>query len=400
MIRAVSSGDVPSSEFGPAAEVAAGASGAAHAPAVADVAAHGGDAMAKLQEWLGDPPHPAALYSDKGAGHGGTSVRANKADPLVGAELPGQKGVVIQRSLGDPKGYDTRNHALAWARAVGSDTAMVVLGKDKRWHAVETNTVGRDASGGTGKVASAIHVGKVDPAEYTRLKNEAMAKNDPEKWKTFAAYALGVPRNEINVVRQGEQPSNKHVNINLTRDFDAEGRTAGFDPAKPPWVQLGPAAFDRPANACATLAHEEVHADHHHMARDLYAKYTEHQQKHHGKETFRQWAANSAKSPQDVRAADIVAGLQDGAFAATELEAHVEAARVAFASGDMQQARTDLNKVARLPNLPLQQTRDVSIEVLKNLRNSLSGDALKVFDDVVAKSPSRSVLHDRALQPR
>jgi hypothetical protein len=306
---------------------------------------------------------------------------------------------VIQRSLGDPKGYETRNHALAWARAIGSDKAMVVLGSDKLWHAVETNKVGQSASGGTGKVASAILVGKIDPATYESLKNAAMEKNDPEKWKTFAAYALGLPRDEINIVRAGDTPSNKHVNINLTRDFDAEGKTAGFDPAKPPWVQLGPKAFDRPANACATLAHEQVHAEHHTIARELFAKYTDYQHKHpHSKESFRDWAAKQVKTAQDVRTAEIVAGLYDGAHAATEVEAHIEAAKVAFASGDLVQARTDLTKVATLPNLPAQrQTSDLSIAVLKNLRSGLSGDALKVFDEVAAKAPSRSVLRDKSL---
>ena len=215
---------------------------------------------------------------------------------------------MIQRSLGDPKGYETRNHALAWARAIGSDKAMVVLGSDKRWHAVETNNVGQSASGGTGKVASAILVGKIDPATYESLKNAAMEKNDPEKWKTFAAYALGVPRDEINVVRQGDTPSNKHVNINLTRDFDAEGKTAGFDPAKPPWVQLGPKAFDRPANACAdagartrcgTAEHDDDRAERLPSSRLI-------GEAPHGQESLR-LGRQEVKTAQDVRNAEIVA---------------------------------------------------------------------------------------------
>jgi len=40
---------------------------------------------------------------------------------------------------------------------------MVVLGSDKRWHAVETNKVGHDAGGGSGKVTSAIQVGRSIP---------------------------------------------------------------------------------------------------------------------------------------------------------------------------------------------------------------------------------------------
>ena len=209
-----------------------------------------GDPLAKLVELVGVAPMQR-LYAGNG-GHGG-SAAVHKADPLVGTELPGQKGVVIQRSFGDPKGYDTRNHALAWARAMGSDKAMVVQDKNKRWHAVETSQVGQSVASGKGDVLSAIQVGKVDPAVYEDLRKKAMEKNDPEKWKDFASYALGVPRDEIHVVTGDKEPSRTMVNINLTPNFNAEGKTAGFDPAKPPWVQLGPAAFDRPANALSLI---------------------------------------------------------------------------------------------------------------------------------------------------
>jgi hypothetical protein len=368
------------------------------------------DPLAKLVELLGAAPMQH-LYAGNGGGGGGTAVK--KAHPLVGTELPGQKGVVIQRTFGDPKGYDTRDHALAWARAMGSDKAMVVQDKNKRWHAVETSRVGQSVASSKGDVISAIQVGKVDPAVYEDLRKKAMEKNDPEKWKDFASYALGVPRNEINIVTGDAEPSRTKVNINLTRDFDAEGRTAGFDPAKPPWVQLGPKAFDRPANACATLAHEEVHADHHRMTKPLYEQYQHYKESHpKSKESFRNWAMNEAdkvarvnksdqmKAFQAYRRAEIVVGMQDGTFGATELEAHVEAAKLAFASGDLAQARTDLNKVRTLPVMPNRQTKEISIAVLKELKDGLSGDALKVFDEVAKTAPSNNVLRDGTLQPR
>jgi hypothetical protein len=275
-----------------------------------------------------------------------------------------------------------------------------VLGSDKRWHAVETNKLGVTASGGSGKITEAIAVGKVDSAVYKRLREAAMEHNDPEKWKDFAAYALGVSRDEINVVAGDAEPSRSKININLTRGFDAEGKTAPFDREKSPWVQLGPGAFDRPANACSTLAHELVHAEHHTLTRDLVDKYNDYQQHHPGsKLTFREWAASKfAKTPEDRRKADIAAGMQDGALAATELEAHVEAAKVSFASGDVEQGRRDLLKVATRPVLPLDDTKDISAAALKALRDSLSGDALKAFDEVTAKAPKGSVLHHKLLQ--
>jgi hypothetical protein len=394
---------------------------AATAPADEDATAHRdeapgaaalqiGDPLAKLLELVGVAPMQH-LYAGHGVSGGGTAVK--KADPLVGTELPGQKGVVIQRSFGDPKGYDTRNHALAWARAMGSDKAMVVQGKDKRWHAVETNQAGQSVASGKGEVLSAIQVGKVDPAVYEDLRKKAMEKNDPEKWKDFASYALGVPREEIHIVTGDKEPSRTMVNINLTPDFNAEGRTAGFDPAKPPWVQLGPAAFDRPANACATLAHEEVHADHHRMTKPLYEQYQHYRGSHpKSKESFREWAMDEANKvakteksdPMKVfeafRRAEVVAGMQDGTFGATELEAHVEAAKLAFATGDLVQARTDLNKVRTLPVMPSQQTKEISIAVLKALKDGLVGDALKVFNDVAKGAPSNNVLRDGTLQSR
>ena len=96
--------------------------------------------LARLAELLGKPEH--TLYGDRGGPKGGAPT---KSASLVGAELPGQKGVTIQRELGDPKGYETKNHALAWARAAGHEHAMVVQGKDQRWHAVVTNKPGHDA---------------------------------------------------------------------------------------------------------------------------------------------------------------------------------------------------------------------------------------------------------------
>lgn len=328
------------------------------------------------------------FYADaNGAGGGQTKATRKNADPLAGADVPGQKGVVVQRSLGEARGYETKNHALAWARAAGSERAMVVLGKDKRWHAVETNVVAKDGAGGTGAIKSAIQVGKVDQATYDRLKGEALKNNDPGKWKTFAAYALGLPESEIEVIGKGDTASSTKVNINLSPDFNAEGRTAGFDPKQPPWVQLGPAAFDRPANAAATLAHEEVHADHRRLTGELYKKY---EASPHGSDSFRKWAANNIK---DVRLVDIVAGYADGTTAATELEAHVEAARVAFASGDLKQAETDLRKVATLPALPMLKTQLASIDVLKKLRDNLPEDARNVFKAVAEKAKASSVMH-------
>ena len=409
MIRPLSGGAMAPTEFAATAHVAEDTAALrAEAPNAAVVQID--DPLARLVELIGAAPMQR-LYAGNGGHGGGTAVK--KADPLVGTELPGQKGVVIQRSFGDPKGYDTRDHALAWARAMGSDKAMVVQGKDKRWHAVETSQVGRSVASGKGDVLSAIQVGKVDPVVYEDLRKKAMEKNDPDKWKDFASYALGVPRDEIHIVTGDMEPSRTKVNINLTRDFNAEGRTAGFDPAKPPWVQLGPAAFDRPANACATLAHEEVHADHHRMTKPLYEQYLHYRDSHpKSKESFRDWAMNEAnkvakaeksdpmKVFQAFRRAEVVAGMQDGTFGATELEAHVEAAKLAFASGDLVQARTDLNKVRTLPVMPSQQTKEVSIAVLKELKDSLSGDALKVFNDVAKAAPTNNVLRDGTLQSR
>lgn len=390
MIRPISPGATPSNDLSEATEAVPVPRAAQAEPLATEIAAASADPLAKLNALFGAPPPMQSFQADKNGTGGGTQTKHRsrapaKADPLAGAALPGQKGVVVQRSLGDAGGYETKNHALAWARAAGSERAMVVFGKDKRWHAVETNVLAHDASGGTGPIKAALQVGKVDPAQYDRLKAAAMKDNDVAKWRTFAAYALGLPESEIEVLRKGETPSTTKVNINLSPDFDAEGRTAGFDPKKPVWVQLGPAAFDRPANAAATLAHEEVHADHHRLTARHYATY-EHSA--HGKDSFRMWAAKHL----DTRQADIVAGYEDGALAATELEAHVEAARVAFSSGDLTQARTDLLKVANRPVLPLPQTQSVSIDTLKALRDSLPTGARAVFNEVAQKATGGSVM--------
>lgn len=371
-------------------------------PVVAHALAEGGaDVQAKFDALFGDA-QARTLYADKrGGGHGTNNTNApRKSDPLAGTTLPGQaEKVVVKRSLGDPRGYETKNHAIAWARAAGLDTAMVVRRGD-RWHAVETNVAGQSFSGAKGKITDGVKVGKLDPVVYERLKNDAFNEKDPSKldakWKALASYALGIPESEIKVIGKGDIPSSKHVNINLSPDFDAEGRAASF--RDPPWVQLGRAAFDRPANAVATLAHEEVHAGHRRLAIEWFDKY---QQAPHGKMSFRDWMAEQTKGKgfEGVRLAELVAGVQDGTYATTELEAHIEAARVAFASGDLTQARTDLNKVRTLPVLPAQlQTKEIYTAALKELRDGLSGDARKVFDEVVKTARGASMLNDGRLR--
>lgn len=359
-------------------------------PAFADLPApglEGPPSPARFDDLFGAPPLLQVKGDATGAGaHKATPKSA--ADPLAGATLPGQNGVVVQRSIGDPRGYDSKYQAIAWARAIQSDRAMVVLGKDHRWHAVETNTVAHDAAGGKGPVQSATQIGKVDPARYEQLRKDAMQGNDRAQWRTFAAYALGVPESEINVIGKGETPSSTQININLSPDFKAEGRTANFDPKTPTWIQLGPAAFDRPANAAATLAHEAVHARHRDYTLERYAQY---ESTPHGRQSFREWVANQAKGKggDAYWKAEIAAGYQDGHPAATELEAHVEAARVAFASGDLTQAKTDLTKVATLPVLPKITTPNA--DLLRALRDSLAGDARAVFDTVATKASALSI---------
>lgn len=112
-------------------------------------------------------------------------------------------------------------------------------------------------------------------------------------------------------------------------------------------------------------------------------KYYEQYKQSDSKDTFRMWAAKNVK---DVKKADIIAGFEDGALAATELFAHLEAAKVAFASGDLTQARTDLAKIRTLPVLPLTQTQIAATEELIKLRDSLPADARKVFDEEVTKA--------------
>ena len=98
MIRPVSAGGVPPTDL---AAPAAPTADATASPHTADaLMAHTGDPLAKLFELIGAAPHQQRLYGKHDGGAQGTQVR--QTDPLVGTELPGQKGVVIQRSLGNP----------------------------------------------------------------------------------------------------------------------------------------------------------------------------------------------------------------------------------------------------------------------------------------------------------
>jgi len=98
----------------------------------------------------------------------------------------------------------------------------------------------------------------------------------------------------------------------------------------------------------------------------MFAKFSEYQHKHpHSKDSFRDWAPSPRSRRKTCVRPTSRPVCKTARMLATELEAYVEAAKLAFASGDMVQARTDLTKVATLPVLPLQQTRDLSIEVLE-----------------------------------
>lgn len=98
--------------------------------------------------------------------------------------------------------------------------------------------------------------------------------------------------------------------------------------------------------------------------------------------------AQEAKNLAQAATTDVVAGFEDGASAATELFAHLEAAKVAFLSGDLTQARTDLAKLRTLSPLPLLQTQSLAQDELRALRDSLPDGAREVFDDEVNAAKS------------
>lgn len=302
-------------------------------------------------------------------------------DPLAGASIPGVKGAFIQRTLGNSSGYESKHHAIAVARAAGLDNAMVVQVGNK-WRAVESNISASSASGKAGSIKDVVQVGKLDQTKFdelkTKVKNATTGAESKAAWEEFAAYTLGVPKKDIKVIGKDEAPEAGKVNINLSPDFDPEGRVPGFNPNKPDLVELGPKAFDRPANGVATLAHEEIHAAHYRET----AKYYEQYKNSHSKDNFRKWAANNIK---DVAKADMIAGFEDGTLSATELSARIEAAKIAFASGDLTQARTDLAKVRTMNTLPLLQTQLAATAELKKLRDTLPKASRDVFNEEASK---------------
>ena len=307
------------------------------------------------------------------------------SDKLAGTPVAGQKGVFVQKTLGDSAGYESKNHAIAVARAVGSDRAMVVQDSKKQWHAVETNVPGTTSK-------TAVFVGKVDQKQYDALRAAAQKNNDPEKWKDFASFALGVPRDEINVIGKDGKPLPNKVNINLSPDFDAEGRTSVFDPKKPETIQLGPLAFDNPANAVSTLAHEEVHAKHSRMTAPRYAAYQADTKK--GKDDFRTWNAKNShpKTLEGWRDVEIINGEMDGSHAGTELMAHFEASKVSASSGNLAQLKIDLQKLNTLDALPTPQAQIATEKEIKAFRDSLPADQRAVFDEVAKTAGRNSIL--------
>ena len=91
MIRPVSAGGMPPTEFAAPTEMAPGA---AHAPSATDVAAAHDmqDPPTKLYDLLGAPSHRQSFYADKGGAGGGQGTQTSKSDPLVGGARVGADG--------------------------------------------------------------------------------------------------------------------------------------------------------------------------------------------------------------------------------------------------------------------------------------------------------------------
>ncbi|MCC7182685.1 MAG: hypothetical protein IT509_03845 [Rhodocyclaceae bacterium] len=352
---------------------------------------------------FGSPPQLQSFYADKNGGGGHAQARSQgraHAAPSQSSQLkskvegqPVPGGGKVAGEVGDPKGYETKNHALAWARTIGSDKAMVVKDAGGRWHAVVADKVAKGGTSTSGTVREAVPAGKgIEKGEFDTLRAAARAADarvsDPKHtdadvaardlaWKTLASKTLGVDIADINIVTSGKPVEGK-VNINLSKGFDAEGRTANYD--QPGWVQLGPAAFDQPANALSTWAHEEVHLAHHDETARLYQQY-QGDPKNTGPGGFRDWLVR--RPGIDPNKAEVIAGYQGGSTAATELAAHLEAVKVSFAAGDYDQARTDLTTLGNLKNLPTERLQMQAQSELVKFRNGLKdARARQVFDDI------------------
>jgi len=257
--------------------------------------------LAHTIQQTGTSPYLALKPDSKEAGP--EIVRSSFENALLGKDRLDRQ-ILVEREVGDPKGYDDRLQAIAVARLARADPAAVAQDKKGKWHAFATRTgidIGLASAGDPALPAAeareragvpfkdvdvlpelsgiASSGKKVEERQDQLGKLYAQENSDEDAMMAArkaldaanvrrAAYVLGVGEGEIAFhMRSSEHEAGK-VNLTETREAGANtdarhgpisGQPDRFTPDMITAFDIDKVLLDTPARAQGALFHEVSH---------------------------------------------------------------------------------------------------------------------------------------------
>jgi hypothetical protein len=374
-----------------------------------------------------------AVKHDKDGSSGGTNAPVKKkaagfAGMTLGKNAANQP-VVVKREVGSPKGYDDRFQATAVARMFKADPAVVVQGKDGKWHALETTagfnsgpvsnaqlvTYGVPSSADIPAARQKLDSIRARLAEINNLqsngKNSKSLEEEESKLVgeltkarvTFVALVLGVPESDVNLIRNSMGRAAGKVNINADpsaaqsasgRHGAAQGQSADFTADRVTAIEITAGRIDQD-RAAGTLFHEVIHLKDHDLAQKWVKKYEAAGRTfvagQAGREPFMKWMYSQAPKHISSADAELVIDVASDNMGTTEARANVRTFTLLLQSGSPD-ATASLVAYARelKPGgqygapAPGSYVQAELVQELKTAYKQMSKDMQKQFDAAVA----------------
>jgi hypothetical protein len=388
---------------------------------------------------------PAAVLFSKPAGNvGHASAPIRSAGALAGTKL-GVNGsgedVKVKREVGSPQGYGERWQAMAAARMAGAEPAAVVLGADKKFHALQLTAAmdSKFAAADPKRFVQAVpssadiadaqkrvkdlkarlnQLNSEEPTDAVNTEKDAvraeLAKADLHR----ASVVLGVPESDIRFQStfSGQQPGV----INIVPDSPGDtpgshgpapgqGGENGFKPGMSDAFRIAYSALDDPASAQETLFHEVEHRAHWALAQHWAQSYERETGRMFvagpGMKYFAQWMQDqAAKQPPRLSKADaeLVVDIAGNRSGKTEAAANMRSVELALQAGKPELAAKALMAYARAltprsqggkgayatPALQSQFMQGL-IREIRNTYQNLPPDMQRKFEDAVAAAKQK-----------
>jgi hypothetical protein len=253
--------------------------------------------------------------------------------------------VKVVSEVGSFAGYDDRLQAIAVARMANADPAVVVKGRDNKWHALVTTA---NAFGG---LAAADNMNVRGLVALPSVKAIAGAKRT-ESDESYFATVLGLDRKEVQTTYTSKNREARFVNVNSKLPYpgmhgaekmEGEEFKLGVLTA----IELRRSLFDGPdprAAANVVLFHEATHRADYDLAQTWAQKFSNAKGDFKNAETFLPWLFKQGLSKDD---AQTVADVVVKAHGSTEARAYVGAFIAAMQTGAYDAAQDELVTYAR-----------------------------------------------------